>query len=111
MTDPYLFENFSVYEKSPFENESIFSLNKMINTNLAALEKPDFDLNCFTTDQLQRIQSENFSGCLDEKEHNIKSKADIMDNISCKNCKTTGLIYRFYKGFCSEFCSDIFRQR
>jgi len=111
MTDPYLFDNSSISEKSPFESESIFSLNKMININLAALEKPDFDLNCFTTDQLQRIQNEtNLSACLNQKQQH-KSKPDIMDNISCKNCKTTGLRYRFYKGFCSEFCSDIFKQR
>ncbi len=110
MTDPYSFEQFSVNENNLLENESIFNLNKMINTNLAALEKPDFDLKCFTTDQLQKIQNENFSTFFVQKEK-VKSNSDIMNSISCKNCKTTGLRYRFYKGFCSEFCSDIFRQR
>lgn len=118
MMDPYLFDNNSIFDKIPFENKQRFdyssdslSLNNLIKDfHFFDNQHTDQDLNCFTTDQLQKIQNENFKDIEDQNcdQNCKKSKKNKPDSFTCRYCKVKEKNYRLFGQFCSETCKQGF---
>lgn len=119
--DPYLFDNHSIFDSIQFENKQRFdyssdflSLNNLIKDfHVFDNQQTDQDLNCFTTDQLQKIQNDNFKDIADQNcDQNFKNSTKNKNNsFKCRYCKVKEKNYRLFGRFCSETCKHNFTKK
>ena len=119
MIDPYLFDNHGIFDKIPFENKQKFDYssdylnltNFIKDFNVYNNQNTDQDLNCFTTDQLQKIQNENFA-TIDKNDDGLNQfTQNKIITFVCRNCKVKEKNYKLFGQFCSETCRQIFTKK